>query len=356
MSAAVATVSVAHRSHWLRIAGLASLAAVVLGSVALAWPSVASLGVGPTEYRVLDAQDIPAALAIGPDGAIWFTLESSDALGVLRDGQMRKLPRGGGGGETIEALGLAVDSSGGAWFTDITGQSIGHLAPDGSHESLRVPGPLAQLGRLATAPDGAVWFADSWGNSFTRALDGRLTAYPIRETNAAPFGVAIDAHGTVWGTLQVANKLVRIDPDGTYSELDVPTRNSTPTDIAVDGSGGVWFTELRSNRIGHFANGRFDEFDVPAAAAGLTSLAVAPDGSVWFTELRHQKLGRLRNGSFAEWALPRQDARPFGLGIDRRGDVWYTDLSGWVGRLPAERARADWIDLDLGRVVAWLRG
>jgi virginiamycin B lyase len=160
----------------------------------------------------------------------------------------------------------------------------------------------------------------------------------------------------VWGTLQVANKLVRIDPDGTYTELDVPTRNATPTDIAVDGSGGVWFTELRANRIGHFANGRYDEFVVPAAAAGLTSLAVAPDGSVWFTELRHQKLGRLRNGSFAEWPLPRRDARPFGLGIDRRGDVWYTDLSGWVGKLPAERARADWIDLDVGRVVAWLRG
>jgi virginiamycin B lyase len=332
------------------------LAVVVLGGIGIGWRSVAGLGVGPTEYRVLDAQDVPAALAIGPDGAIWFTLESSDALGVLRDGQMHKLPRAGSGGETIEALGLAVDSNGGAWFTDITGQSIGHLAADGSHDFVRVSGPLAQLGRLAVAPDGAVWFADSWGNSFTRAMDGQLTPYPIRETNAAPFGVAIDAHGTVWGTLQVANKLVRIDPDGTYTELDIPTRNSTPTDIAVDGSGGVWFTELRSNRIGHFANGHYDEFDVPAVAAGLTSLAVAPDGSVWFTELRHQKLGRLRNGSFAEWHLPRQDARPFGLGVDRRGDVWYTDLSGWVGKLPAERAGADWIDLDLGRVVAWLRG
>jgi virginiamycin B lyase len=346
----------ADRRHWLGMAVCVPLGAVMLGGATLVWQSMAALAVGPTEYRVLDAQDIPAALAIGPDGAIWFTLESSDALGVLRDGQMRKLSRNGAGGETIEALGLAVDAGGGTWFTDITGQSIGHLAPDGSHDSLRVPGPLAQLGRLAVAPDGAVWFADSWGNNFTRARDGQLTTYPIRETNAAPFGIAIDARGTVWGTLQVANKLVRIDPDDTYTELDVPTRNSTPTDIAVDGAGGVWFTELRSNRIGHFLDGHFDEFDVPAAAAGLTSLAVAPDGSVWFAELRQQKLGRLRNGSFGEWRLPRQDARPFGVGVNRRGDVWYTDLSGWVGKLPAERARADWLDLDMGRIVAWLRG
>jgi virginiamycin B lyase len=344
----------AQRAHWSRLAAVTVLAILVLGGVAFAWKSMAGLGVAPTEYRLPGAQDIPAVIAIAPDGAIWFTLESSDALGVLRDGEIRKFSRGGG--ETIEALGLAVDSSGGAWFTDISGQSIGHVAPDGARESVRIPGPLAQLGRLAMAPDGAVWFADSWGNSFTRAMEGRLTPYPIRETNAAPFGVVVDDHGTMWGTLQVANKLVRIDPDGTYSELDVPTRNSTPTDIAVDGSGGVWFTELRSNRIGHFAAGRFDEFDVPSEAAGLTSLAVAPDGSVWFTELRHQKLARLRNGSFAEWALPRPNARPFGVGVDGRGDVWYTDLSGWVGKLPAERARADWIDFDLGKVSTWLPG
>jgi multiple sugar transport system substrate-binding protein len=67
----------------------------------------ALLGSGPevVEYRALDAQDIPAALAIAPDGAVWFTLESSDAVGVLRDGRIERVSRGR---ETIEPLGLAA--------------------------------------------------------------------------------------------------------------------------------------------------------------------------------------------------------------------------------------------------------
>jgi virginiamycin B lyase len=118
--------------------------------------------------------------------------------------------------------------------------------------------------------------------------------------------------------------------------------------------GGVWFTELRANKIVRFADGRFSEFTVPAEAPGLTSLAIGPDGSVWFTELRRQRLVRLRNGTFTEFALRRPDARPFGVAAAASGDVWYTDLSGWVGKLSAELARAD--PLDFRRIIAWLRG
>jgi len=74
--------------------------------------------------------------------------------------------------------------------------------------------------------------------------------------------------------------------------------------------------------------------------AGLTALAVAPDGSAWFTEIRAHQLGRVRVGVVREFPLPRRDARPFGVAIDQANNVWYTDLSGWVGMLPADRARS----------------
>jgi virginiamycin B lyase len=333
-----------------RLIAVVGVSVVALGFAAVA---ASALGSAPAveEYRLPDAEDIPAAIALAPDGGVWFTLESSDAVGVLRNGVIHKVPRGG---ETVEALGLAVASDGGVWVTDISGQSIRRLSLDGTRDSVRVPGPLAQLGRLAVAPDGAVWFADSWGNSISRLDAGHLSAYAAAEPNAAPFGVAIDARGYVWATLQIANKLMRIDPDGGVTELDLPTRNATPTDIAIDASGGIWFTELRANKIGHFADGRFTETSLPNNSAGLTSLATGPDGSVWFTELRRQSLARLMNGSVTEFTLPRQEARPFAVTVSASGDVWYTDLSGRVGRLPAERARAN--QLNLERILAWLRG
>jgi virginiamycin B lyase len=151
----------------------------------------------------------------------------------------------------------------------------------------------------------------------------------------------VDVHGTVWGTLQSGNALVRISPAGQITEIEVPTRASTPTDIAVDATGAVWFLEFRANKVGRYADGRFTEFQVPGdEKAALTGLAVAPDGAVWFGMLRTQGLGRLRHGVFKAFRLPRSNARPYSVAVDAAGNVWYADLSGWLGMLPAHRARS----------------
>ena len=73
--------------------------------LALAAFTLATLGwlvwrVGPwtsprfDEYRMLGGGDMPAALALGPDGAVWFTIDNADTLGVLRDGRMQRIPKG----------------------------------------------------------------------------------------------------------------------------------------------------------------------------------------------------------------------------------------------------------------------
>lgn len=328
---------------------------LVLIGVALAGLAAWRLGPGSTapfsERRMLVAGDIPAAVAVGPDGNVWFTIDNSNALGVLRGGSLDRIHKGR---DNLEPLGLAVAPDGDVWFTDALAEAIGHLPPGGSVESIPLPTGVSQLGRLAAAPDGAVWFADSWTNSIVRLKDGAFTAYPVSSPNAGPFGVAVDSQGVVWAALQNANRLVRIGPDGQLSELEVPTRAAGPSDVAVDAAGGVWFIELRAGKIGRFADGRFDEYPVRSPSAGLTSLAVGPDGTVWFTELREHTLGRLREGELTELRLARDDARPFGVAVDGQGNVWYTDLAGWLGQLPADQARAS--GLDLRRMVSWLGG
>jgi virginiamycin B lyase len=304
------------------------------------------------EYPMLVRGDIPAALTPAPDGSIWFTIDNSNAIGVLRDGTLQRLDKGR---ENLEPLGLAVDANGRVWMTDALAESIVSLAPDGSLESFRMPTGITQFGRLAVAPDGSVWFTDSWSNSIVRLGDGQFTPYFPSMPNASPFGVSIDSSGTVWATLQTANRLVRISPDGQVNELELPTRSAGPTDVAVDALGGVWFLELRAGKIGRYANGIFSEFRVPNAQAGLTSLAASADGSVWYTALREHKLVRLRNGSFTEFRLPRADARPFSVAVDSQGNVWYTDLAGWLGTLRAEEAQASGLDLRaiLPRGLPW---
>jgi len=281
--------------------------------------------------------DIPTAVAVAPNGTVWFTIEFSDAIGIFRNGKIDRILKGS---QNLEPLGLAVDAAGGAWYTDTPMRAISRILSDGTIRSFPLSTPIVRLGRLGVASDGAVWFADVTTASVTRLQNGVFIRHDVGSLGATPYGIAIDTGDAVWATLQGADLLAHISTNGEVSPLDVPTRNSGLGDIAVDQRGAVWFLELRTNKIGRFAEGRFSEFVIPTPSAGLTALAAAPDGSVWFTELSVGKLGRLRDGRIAEFRLPRSGSRPFAVAVDALNNVWYTDLSGWLGVLPAVAAKA----------------
>jgi virginiamycin B lyase len=309
---------------------LAILLAAGLG--ALAWRLGTLSEPGFVEYPMLVKTDIPAAVAAAPNGAVWFTIEFSDAIAVLRDGKIERFRKEG---QNLEPLGLAVDAAGGAWFTDTPMRAISHISPGGSIRSFPLATPIVRLGRLAVAPDGAVWFADVTTASVTRLRDGEFTRYDVGSLGATAYGIAVDAGGSVWTTLQGAEQLGLISNSGQMTALDIPTRNSGLSDLAVDRNGVVWFLEMRANQIGRYANGRFTEFAIPTPSAGLTAIAAAPDGAVWFTEISAGRLGRLRDGQVSEFSLPRANARPFAVTVDSANNVWYSDLSGSLGMLPA---------------------
>ena len=269
---------------------------VAAGLGAFVWHLRVRSDPGFVEYPMLAKTDIPAAVAVAPNGAVWFTIEFSDAIGVLRDGKIGRFRKPG---QNLEPLGLATDAAGGAWFTDTPMRAISHISPDGGIGSFPMSTPIVRLGRLAVALDGAVWFADATTASVARLQDGKFTRYDVGSLGATPYGIAVDADGSVWTTLQGGEQLGLISSGGEVIALDTPTRNSGLSDLAVDRSGAVWFTEI---------------------SAG--------------------KLGRLRDGRVSEFSLPRASARPFGVTVDSANNVWYTDLSGWLGMLPATVAKA----------------
>ena len=289
------------------------------------------------EYAMTVDSDIPTAVAAGPDDTIWFTIGFADAVGMIRDGRLQRLPKAK---KNVEPVGLAVDAQGAAWFADPTEVQISRIVPSGEIKSFSLETPIARLGRLAIAPDGAVWFAESTAYGFTRLKDGVLTRNVPNSVRGGPYGVAVDAHGVVWGTMQGGNSLVRIAPGQEISEYEIPTPGSSPSDVAVDAAGNPWFVEFRGNKVGKFSEGKFSEYTVPGEWAGLSGIAVAADGAVWFGMLRGHSIGRLRDGQFKIFELPRSQARPYTVALDRHGNVWYADISGFVGMLKASAARS----------------
>jgi virginiamycin B lyase len=278
--------------------------------------------------------DIPTAIDVAPNGAVWFIIEFSDVVGIFQNGKIRRIRRKD---QNLEVLGLAADDAGGAWVTDAAARAISHILADGEVRSFPLSTPIVRLGRLALAPDGAVWFADMLMASVTRLQKGVFTTHSVGQQGGTPYGIALDRRGNIWTTLQGSDKLGRIANNGELTTFDVPTRNSGLGDLAVDESGAVWFLELRANKIGRLAGERFAEFEVPTPSAGLASLAPAPDGSLWFTELHAGKLGRIKDGHVSEFGLPRASSRPFGVAVDTSNVVWYTDLGGWLGRFAYSR-------------------
>ena len=287
------------------------------------------------EYPMLVANDIPTAVAVAPDNTVWFTIGFADAIGMIRNGKLQRLPKGK---KSVEPTGIGVDVEGAAWFTDPTEVLISRILPSGEIKSFPLGTPIARLGRLAVAPDGAVWFAESTAYGFTRLKDGVLTRNVPKSVRGGPYGVAVDSKGDVWGTLQSGNQLVKISGGKEIAEYEIPTPGSSPSDVAVDNAGNVWVLEFRGNKIAKFSSGKFTEFVVPGEWAGLSGIATATDGSVWFGLLRNHSIGRLRDGEFKIFPLPRKESRPYTLAIDKDSNVWYADISGYVGMLKASAA------------------
>jgi virginiamycin B lyase len=313
---------------------LVTLLVVLLlaGAAAAWWKLSPRKAAGPVEYAMLVPTDIPTSVAAAPDGSIWFTIDFGEGVGLVRDGKVQRVPKAGG--RNVEPIGLGVDATGAAWVTDPSKIAVARVTAEGEMKSFPLGTPVARLARLAVAPDGAVWFAESTAFSITRLKDGKLDRHEFKSLRGGPYGVAVAADGTVWATLQSGNQLLRITPSGEMTEYDLPTPSAAPTDVAVDRQGGVWVVEFSANKIARFVDGKFTEYPLPKDKAAPSGIAVAADGSVWFGVLRGAALGRLHEGQMTFHALPRPTARPYSVTADAAGNVWYADISGYVGMVP----------------------
>jgi virginiamycin B lyase len=323
--------------RWLWLLLILIVAIAVLGASLFLWRGGGAVRKAEVvEFAMLVERDVPTALAVAPDGSVWFTIDLADAVGRVRNG---KVERFSDGNANLEPIGIATAADGSAWYTDAPAKQVTHISPSGGLTWVALDTPVARLGQIAVAPDGSVWFAEAHAFSITRLKDGQLTRHVIDSPRAGPLGVAVAADGTVWATLQMSNQLLRIGADASMQTFDIPTRGSSPSDVAIDHQGAVWFLEFRGNKLGRFKDGRFEEVSLGPENIGATGLAVAPDGSLWFGMLRQGSLGRYRDGRIVQYRLPRERSRPYGVAADKAGNIWYTDITGYVGMLPAKEAQ-----------------
>ncbi len=101
-------------------------------------------------------------ITAGPDGALWFTIDSGGIGRISTAGMVTEFSAGLAG---TEPLGITTGPDGALWFTDFAQNRIGRITTSGA-VSLYSAGISAGAGpqAITTGPDGNLWFTEALGH------------------------------------------------------------------------------------------------------------------------------------------------------------------------------------------------
>ncbi|GAA4790754.1 virginiamycin B lyase family protein [Lysobacter hankyongensis] len=219
-------------------------------------------------------------------------------------------------------------------------------ASSGRVREIEIDTPRSGPSIVVMAPDQAVWSSLARASRLLRvAPDGTKREYQLPE-GSFPVGLLIDQDGTVWYSDIRKNQIVHFDPrDGARRAYDVPTKESFPFFLVKDAQGLVYFTERVGNKLGRLdpASGRFDEFPVQVPGAQPAGMAITPDGHIFFTQNSANRVGHFDPavGKVVDVLVPSPATPgpfygPAGITSDAKGNIWFCQLDGRLGLIRQE--------------------
>jgi virginiamycin B lyase len=210
--------------------------------------------------------------------------------------------------------------------------AVRQLTTDGAAHELRLPQPNSGPTTISVAPDGSLWFTEGSGNRIGHMQrDGSgYQGFALPHPNSAPRIIALGADGNMWFSEHSGNRMGRITPAGVIAEFDIPTPASQPRAIALGADGNIWFGEFAGGKVGRITpSGAITEFPLPTAHSGPRALAAGPDGNIWVSEYRAGRIARVTPaGAITEFALPRPNSGPGDITAGADGAMWFVELSG----------------------------
>jgi virginiamycin B lyase len=193
----------------------------------------------------------PDALAVGPDGEIWYT-NASKINRVTPSGAFAStnIPGGAGG---LQMLGIATGPDGALWFTEMPwgsgSDSIGRLTIDGHYTRWLLPKLRSDPMRITAGPDGAMWFTERAGYRIGRiTTHGRISEFPL-PPGTSPFDITSGHDGVLWFTTYTS--IGRITTSGHITLWPVKNaKNLVGIAAALDGS--FWLAGGPTDTVWHF--------------------------------------------------------------------------------------------------------
>ena len=311
-------------------ARLARAAGLLIALIALVAPAPA---LAITEYPVLTGTSGPAGIALGPDGALWFTEENAHKIGrITTDGAIREYPTPAQPSSPSE---IAAGPDGALWFTEYGADppKIGRVTVNGEFNEYPLP-PGSGPDGITAGPDGAMWFTESGSNTIGRiTLDGAtIDHYPL-VSGYLPGDITPGPDDRLWFTESEAGKIGAITMSGEITEYDLPF-GSDPSGIAAS-AGAMWFTKFGVDMIGRIPTVGRPITEFGPTGRGPSGIAFGPDGALWFTETGSDRIGRMTTGgSITHFSILTPGSEPGSIVAGPDGAMWFTEFIGnKIGRI-----------------------
>jgi streptogramin lyase len=191
------------------------------------------------------------ALAIGPEGDVWFT--RSNDYGERSEAVVGKMSPAGAVTQFPLEPGsrpssIAVDPDGALWFSETQASKIGRITTSGEVQVFALAARV-QPRQIVAGADGALWFGENGqARRYGRVSDriGRITAGGQVSQFAVPFGkgatrLAADPRGVIWfateeGEFSSISPSGNVGPRGCVGSCGDPIESLT---LAPDGA--LWF-------------------------------------------------------------------------------------------------------------------
>ena len=314
----------------------------------------ALLALGVTSFAIpLVAIVQPQGITTGSDGNLWFTESAARAIGRMTTaGTLTQFtlpeapsPAGSPAGTArtpVEPEAITAGPDGALWFTTDS-SLIGRISSDGTITEFPASGLGSSTSAIVTGPDGALWFTGIPGEIGRITTAGKLTEYALPQisppagsapgtsgTEALATGITVGPDGALWFG-GVPDEVGRITTAGVVTELAAGS-GTTPDAITTGPDGALWFTGS-SNQVGRITTaGVVTEYSAPGAfpigpavPSESQAIMVGPDGALWFTD-EGGTIGRMTTaGAFTMFSVPGSFAQITGLVQGPDGNLWFTE-------------------------------
>jgi streptogramin lyase len=307
------------------------------------------LGMQPTQNNVVNAPMVDGVIpqypglkvhhlqqaAISPlDGSVWFSSRVSNSVIRLDPKQQDPVKRWMNypikGDNWVGVSGMAVDSKGRVYWSELKGGMLGELDPvTGKQIRHQLPAQGSDIAVVVDKNDN-VAFAFSWGSLFGRmdATTRQIHMYATPIPDNGIYGLAVDQNGNLWGAGWTKGNINAWDAETQAVKVyDVPNSWGQVRRIGVDSKGIVWGSEYNTGLMARLdpTTGKLTEYKIPVSGANPYDAWPDKSDNIWTCDETHSVMIKLdqKNGKFTFYPMPQPKQSVPKIDVEANNTIWF---------------------------------